>query len=167
MQPKNSDITFGERDVSIFQEVLLSLRLIFSDPVSSELLLKELANARNKGEEVDPLLGELANPLPEIVRELTNRLPGFLTSSFSLSEQNTVDPRLFPHFARNRTRKIKASDAFLAHVDFPVYGQRLQDLQRHIRRLTPSPGSRLLQWLLSFIVAALTLLVGALTLGRG
>ncbi|KAF4992901.1 hypothetical protein FGRMN_6844 [Fusarium graminum] len=105
---------------SLYQEVLLSYRLIFAQSKhSSKLIQQELCDASHKSS-VDPFLVTLcSSPLKDL-------------------HKSTFPSDIFPHSVLNVDGKLQESDTYSVGEDFRYFGSRLLILQRYSLRQQPS-----------------------------
>ncbi|KAJ2993996.1 hypothetical protein NUW58_g1672 [Xylaria curta] len=108
---------------AIHREVLLSYRLLFAQAPKSRALIKQYIYrySRDTGKDIDPFLVALCTtPLSR----LRHKMP--------------VANDLFPDSTLSIDGEFEESDTYSAMDDFPVFGHRLQLLQRYNLRQQPS-----------------------------
>lgn len=148
--------------LGIVREVLLTYRLLFWEAESHDLLVRGLARLREDGEGVDTFLEELTDPLPGILQELMSHLPTALKNHLGPNDRREANPELFPSFVQDGDRAMRSKTVFLKSIHFPVYGSRLQTIQRHALLMRPRRRTMGPCTLMMIMLASLTLVATVL-----
>ncbi|KAI0545210.1 hypothetical protein F4679DRAFT_562061 [Xylaria curta] len=107
---------------SIYREILLSYRLLFGQSSKSRTLMKQyLHQLKRDGDYVDPFLVTLCT-----------------TPISSFHDKSSLLQEIFPNSTLDVHGRFKESSTYSAQDDFPIYGFRLQTLQRYSMRQRPS-----------------------------
>lgn len=144
---------------SIYQEILLSYRLLFGQSSRSRQLLSGLLSSKSK-EQLSSMGDEPIDQLLELLctKALYSRRK-FLGLPLGRRLGPHIRADLFPTSALDVYGEILESDGYSAQDDFPVFGQRLLALQRYNKRRQPTKITDLwrdrrnpLQWYTFWVV---------------
>lgn len=143
--PSQQSFYSTREPASIYQEVLLSYRLLFGQTHKSRKLLGQILHHLPSDPEADTsrIVGGLQEDMLDTFLETLCTSPlhsGRCFSGLSLGKKPRPHIRgdLFPSSSLNVHDELIESDTYSARDDFPTFGLRLLALQRHNMRRQPS-----------------------------